>query len=108
MSSLELINDKEEGIDRPFSIQLSSVENWEGYNSTIAAGRGVDMSSPKQAKTDVGLPLAGKTVVVTGTFEGKSRDQMHDLIRANKENLRTAFRGARITWSKEKKLGAPN
>ena len=31
----------------------------------------------------MGLPLAGKTVVVTGTFEKKSRDQMHDLIRAN-------------------------
>jgi DNA ligase (NAD+) len=38
--------------------------------------------SPEQAQVDSGGPLAGKTLVVTGTLAGMSREQAHDAIRA--------------------------
>lgn len=40
---------------------------------------GLDTTSPRRAAT--GGPLAGKTVVVTGTLEKYSRDEIQDLIR---------------------------
>ncbi len=44
---------------------------------------GVEMKSHEKSKADVDSPFAGKTVVVTGTFEKYSRDEIHELIRSN-------------------------
>ncbi len=44
------------------------------------AAAGVNMTQPRRARAGSG-PLAGKTVVVTGTLEGYSRKEIQDLIK---------------------------
>ena len=41
---------------------------------------GVDMTAPKKAKAATEGPLAGKTLVVTGTLEKYKRDEIEELI----------------------------
>ncbi len=63
----------------------SSVHEWlsGGYGRSVIvalAGAGVDMELPESERVRPG-PLTGRTIVVTGTLEGFSRDEAEEAIR---------------------------
>jgi len=73
------------GVPEIGPVIASSVHEWlsSGYGRSVIvalAGAGVDMELPESERVRPG-PLTGKTLVVTGTLEGFSRDEAEEAIR---------------------------
>ena len=78
---------------------------------------GVDPEAPAVAEAAEGGPLAGRTVVVTGTIEGFSREEAEEAVRAaggkpagsvsRKTDYVVAGEGAGSKLAKAQELGVP-
>jgi DNA ligase (NAD+) len=81
------------------------------------AAQGVDMTAPKKSAAVANGPLAGKTLVVTGTLEKYNRDEIEELIEqlggragssiSKKTDYLVAGEEAGSKLDKARKLGVP-